>query len=90
MSEEKYFYKSPLGILFLKTADNFLQEASFLDEDKTDDNNSTDSHSALLSKIINGLDKYFSGEDLNLDFPIEQTGTDFQQRVWKQLLKIKP
>jgi methylated-DNA-[protein]-cysteine S-methyltransferase len=35
------------------------------------------------------LTEYFAGNRTEFDFPIETTGTEFQQAVWKELLKIK-
>ncbi len=32
--------------------------------------------------------EYFEGKALLFDFPMSQTGTDFQQEVWKELIKI--
>lgn len=31
---------------------------------------------------------YFAGKRMNFDFPMVQTGTDFQQKVWEELSKI--
>lgn len=32
--------------------------------------------------------EYFDGKRMNFDFPMVQTGTDFQQKVWEELSKI--
>jgi methylated-DNA-[protein]-cysteine S-methyltransferase len=34
------------------------------------------------------LDEYFLGERKIFDFPIYQEGTDFQQKIWKELIQI--
>jgi methylated-DNA-[protein]-cysteine S-methyltransferase len=36
------------------------------------------------------LYEYFEGERSSFDFPFAQPGTDFQQRVWKELAQIPP
>jgi len=32
--------------------------------------------------------EYFDGKRMNFDFPMAQAGTDFQQKVWEELMKI--
>lgn len=44
--------------------------------------------SIVIEKTIELLNRYFSGEDVEWDIPIELIGTDFQKSVWTQLLKI--
>ena len=34
------------------------------------------------------LDSYFSGEPIQLDYPLDISGTDFQRRVWETVRKI--
>lgn len=34
------------------------------------------------------LESYFSGELMNFDLPLAPEGTEFQQKVWAELLKI--
>lgn len=41
-----------------------------------------------LRACIAQLEEYFAGERRRFDFPMAQTGTDFQQRVWNELLGI--
>ncbi len=35
------------------------------------------------------LDEYFTGKRKVFDLPLRQHGTDFQQKVWEQLLNIE-
>lgn len=42
-----------------------------------------------LRLLKNELKKYFSGELRNFTVPIVYPGSDFQQRVWNQLMKIE-
>jgi methylated-DNA-[protein]-cysteine S-methyltransferase len=32
--------------------------------------------------------EYFAGKRMHFDFPMVQAGTDFQQKVWEELIKI--
>ena len=42
----------------------------------------------LLSTAIHQLNQYFDGEIGDFDLPLAPPGTDFQKRVWDQMLKI--
>lgn len=90
MQEENFLYPSPLGQIFLKVDAEYLKVASFINEEIETAKIITLPKSALLLKTINCLDRYFSGEDLSLHLPVQQDGTEFQQKVWKALLTIKP
>lgn len=43
---------------------------------------------ALIKKTKQQLDEYFAGKRKEFDIPIKLEGTDFQIKVWKELLKI--
>ena len=43
---------------------------------------------AIIAKARKQLDAYFAGKLRGFDLPLAPQGTDFQQRVWKALLKI--
>jgi methylated-DNA-[protein]-cysteine S-methyltransferase len=42
----------------------------------------------ILEKTTKQLDEFFSGRRDQFDLPLDLEGTDFQKKVWKQLLKI--
>ena len=42
----------------------------------------------LLIEAVEQLIQYFHGERRVFDLPINQVGTDFQQKVWHELLNI--
>ncbi|MEH6527925.1 MAG: methylated-DNA--[protein]-cysteine S-methyltransferase [Sneathiella sp.] len=42
----------------------------------------------LLTKAIEQLNQYFDGNIGDFDLPLDPPGTDFQKRVWDQMLKI--
>ncbi len=42
----------------------------------------------LLETAIRQLDEYFAGRRREFDLPLNPSGTEFQRRVWGELLKI--
>ena len=44
--------------------------------------------SELSDKTVLQLEEYFDGRRKEFDIPIKLRGTEFQKRVWKELLKI--
>ena len=53
-----------------------------------DEINQAGDDSPLLTEAFRQLEEYFRGERKNFDLPLELHGTDFQRRVWQELLKI--
>lgn len=43
---------------------------------------------ALTDRAAGQLEEYFAGYRRKFDLPLNPRGTDFQRRVWKQLLRI--
>jgi methylated-DNA-[protein]-cysteine S-methyltransferase len=43
----------------------------------------------MLKEMVKQFDEYFAGTRKDFDLPIKQQGTDFQQLVWDELLKIE-
>ena len=41
-----------------------------------------------IDRIARELDEYFAGERQQFDVPLDLKGTEFQERVWKELLNI--
>ncbi len=91
---ETIFYNSPLGALQLAGTAGALSVLQFVNTEKSgqSDENIVFESPALdiLKDTIAQLDNYFAGRDLNFQVPVQQTGTDFQQKVWNELKKIKP
>lgn len=48
----------------------------------------TGTEHSLLDLAAAQLDEYFTGQRRNFDLPIKPDGTEFQKRVWNELLKI--
>lgn len=52
------------------------------------ENETETDESAVLSSVCRWLDKYFGGEGPERDFPLAPRGSEFRQRVWRELLNI--
>jgi methylated-DNA-[protein]-cysteine S-methyltransferase len=76
-------FNSPLGFLILKS-DGQSVTAIFFSENDIQEQNSCE----VLDSCKAQLDDYFSGKSLTFDLPLSPEGTEFQQRVWSELLKI--
>ena len=78
------YYSCPLGQLKLQCSDEYLQAVLFMKEEQQ---GITDEH-PLLEKCLLQLDEYFDGKRKEFELPLLQTGTDFQQKVWHELMNI--
>lgn len=81
--EYRVCYKSPLGLLILKSDGQAVTEICFSDHDSLD----TDACD-LLIECKNQLDDYFSGKSLEFNLPLNPEGTVFQKKVWAELMTI--
>src|SRR4051812_5692155 len=78
------YYRTPVGIAKIVEDDGYISSITVSDEEVA----VKEPTSALLNIAVKQLDKYFAGERKMFDLPLKQSGTDFQQTVWKQLQHI--
>jgi methylated-DNA-[protein]-cysteine S-methyltransferase len=76
-------FKSPLEYLILKSNGESVTEISFAEEELQEPNSCE-----LLEDCRNQLESYFSGKRVIFELPLAPKGTEFQQKVWAELLKI--
>ena len=81
------YYHSPVGLLKITGTVNFISEVSFHDTTQKPVGNRKELP-PLLIQCIEQLIQYFNGERRVFDFPINQTGTSFQQEIWSLLMTI--
>jgi methylated-DNA-[protein]-cysteine S-methyltransferase len=79
----KSCFSSPIGFVHLQEEDGYITAIHLADE-PFDDVEESD----LLRQCRLQLEEYFAGTRRFFDIPMKQSGTDFQQRVWQQLLHI--
>lgn len=77
------YFKSPLGFLILKSDGVSITDISFSEEENYEKNDC-----AVLLKCEQQLEDYFSKKSMAFDLPLNPQGTEFQKKVWAELLKI--
>lgn len=76
--------KTPLGIAIIEGDTNGISKISVEEDTEVFSN---EIPSALKESILQ-LHEYFEGKRKEFTFKLNPKGTDFQQRVWQELLKI--
>jgi methylated-DNA-[protein]-cysteine S-methyltransferase len=87
------YYKTPIGIIFIKSYGNSIAEITFVNSWKgvklnDDEIDLTPPKSRLLKKCIKQLDEYFAGKRKEFDLKLTFTGSEFQRKVWSELANI--
>lgn len=87
------YYSSPVGTLLIKSIDQSIAEILFVNAVKgikiaEDQIDFQATPSPLIKKCIQQLQEYFEGERKTFEFPMGQHGTEFQNKVWGELLHI--
>ena len=88
MSELHYtYYESPIGLLKIGGTDQYIGELSFVDNpDQL--THGEPGISEVMHQCTEQLIEYFHGSRRKFDLPVHQTGTEFQLRVWGELMEI--
>jgi O-6-methylguanine DNA methyltransferase len=79
------YLKSPIGQLKLTADENSVNSIMFVFPDTEME---LENSNQVLEICKQQLNEYFSGERKEFDVNISQDGTDFQQTVWDELIKI--
>ncbi len=74
---------TPIGKISVCASESAVTFIGFRDEEEDLPPNAL---SAMASKQ---LEEYFCGERLTFDFPVGQPGTEFQQKVWSELMQVE-
>lgn len=81
------YYDSPIGKLRITADEDGITTLYFMvemDDIELEQSNLNDE----LLRCIEQLDKYFNGELREFDLKLNPKGTEFQRRVWNEILKI--
>ena len=77
------FINSPLGITKIAGDENGIAVISVLSEGEVSGEIPSE-----LQEAVTQLQQYFDGKRTDFDFKLNPKGTDFQQKVWQELLRI--
>lgn len=78
------YHRTPIGVALIMADDTHITKVSIRDDAVEE----TTTENPLLLEAIKQLDEYFAGDRKNFDLPLNQPGSDFQQQVWQELLRI--
>ncbi len=85
-------YQSPLGIISIKVLNGFVTEIIYTNDDITNllvnETKFTAADKKVYKKCIAQFDEYFSGKRKIFELPVKQAGTQFQHKVWNELINI--
>lgn len=81
--QQTVFIQSPLGITKIVGNENGVSVISVLQEGELSKKIPKE-----LKDAVTQLNEYFEGKRQNFDFKINPKGTEFQQKVWLELLNI--
>jgi O-6-methylguanine DNA methyltransferase len=82
--EENIAYlQSPTGLIEIQSNNSQITALEFIKEKRYEEKTNP-----LLKETLIQLREYFAGRRKTFNLPLELNGTDFQNRVWKELLKI--
>jgi methylated-DNA-[protein]-cysteine S-methyltransferase len=81
---DEFSIDSPLGPIHISSSDGKIIEINF----RNDHFGRREPDTEIEKVCVQQLDEYFSGNRNEFTFAFEQEGTEFQQRVWKELTKI--
>lgn len=79
------YLDTPIGRLRIEEDEGAISRIHF---EADDEPRQQEIQSRLCQVALLQLKEYFEGKRTTFDFPFQQQGTHFQQRVWKQLLEI--
>ena len=77
------YWQSPVGLIEIQASDEGLRAVSFVENRIYDEEENI--HNQLT---IKQLQEYFDLKRKDFDLAYDLEGTDFQKRVWLELLKI--
>jgi methylated-DNA-[protein]-cysteine S-methyltransferase len=81
------YYKTPIGTAKIIGDNNGIQSISVLDKDFEVSTALDETLPTCLQECMVQLDEYFAGTRTEFDLKLNPQGTQFQQKVWKELLK---
>ena len=81
---EKVVINSPLGFVLIEGNEDGISNISVTSEETI----LSESIPSLFQDVVMQLNDYFEGNRTDFQFKMNPNGTDFQKKVWEELLKI--
>ena len=81
---EKVVINSPLGFVLIEGTEIGISKISVTSDEMV----LSESIPVLFHDVVNQLKEYFEGNRTDFQFIMNPIGTDFQKKVWKELLEI--
>lgn len=79
----RYTFKSPIGNILITADEKYILTVSF-----SDGTVNYCEKNELIEKVISQLEEYFAGRRKQFKLPLNPSGSEFQKKVWSELLKI--
>lgn len=80
----KAYYNSEIGLIEVKGTEEAILSVNFVD----DKSRGSPDVPPCVKECVEQIDEYFNGKRKKFTIEIQLQGTDFQKKVWKQLMKI--
>ena len=78
------YYKTPIGTAKIIGDENGISSISVIDEEIE----TSKKIPTCLKDCVQQLDEYFKGKRTNFNLKLNPKGTEFQQKVWNELLNV--
>jgi methylated-DNA-[protein]-cysteine S-methyltransferase len=83
-----YYQSTAVGLIKISGTESFISEIVFIDNIEKPYGDNKKKLPPIIINCIEQLIQYFHGERRIFDFPLNQQGTEFQKKVWNELLGI--
>ena len=88
MQQFEHIYSSPIGRIKIVADANCIQALTFIEDAENLSTTEVVESPPVIHQCIDELIDYFNGSRTQFTVPIHQSGTDFQQKVWKELYEV--
>jgi len=78
-----FYYRSPIGVLEIK-----LDNGIVIGLKVVENSDKISKVTGYFAEVVKQLDEYFAGKRTKFELNISPNGTEFQKKVWAELLKI--
>lgn len=84
----EHIYTSPIGRIKIVADTDCIHALTFIEASDFSSNTVEIDSPPVIHQCIDELIEYFNGSRTQFTVPIHQAGTDFQQKVWRELYEV--